>query len=479
MKTEQAIKALSELIDNAPSREQSVLRLAHRQPTKETLVWQWVQSGEPLPESAEAVANYALCALVKYGAQGINTAQHYANYLSAAHAIRPTSEVISAINAKMRLALFLTMPYFVSATEIKYLNNKGKTVSAKIGKALAKILPALSEKERHQLADLLKREFAPKPPAKFLLAPADNPDLWADIYQRAADEYNLTSCMTSYEGIRAIQGYACANLLPEDKREGQMIYALAYLADDAGIPYARAIVNTRDKLFVSTYSAYAGEMEKSLHAAGYRHDAQALDGMYIFAGDDGEYAPYVDGHHAANDTYFDNKRFWQIQRYGDYDLDSTSGLAPDCGEQCECCGEHAQETYVVRDYVSFSDTFSETYVCDDCRGRHFSFVPSEGEFFPDSFVATDNRGDTIILHHHFLDNHVSIDDDWYHVDDVVYSDYHDGHIPEDSAVYLDFIDDYVNKWEIKAESEGYYNFHSDWLNQQAIEHGRHISQMQE
>lgn len=482
LNSEAAKQAFEKLIADDTENQHCGLRHAYSQIINDTPIWQLAQSNSPFPEYAESIDNYALCALIKYGAQGISVAHHYADCLGGAYAIYPTDTLINTTTPESRLALFMTIPYFTSPTEVKYLNPKGKTTSAKIGKALAKILPALSEKERHQLADLLKREFAPKPPAKFLLAPANNPDLWKKIYQEAADEYNLTSCMTNYEGIRAIQGYACAHLLPEERREEQMNFALAYIVDEDGIPYARAIVNTKSKEFISTYSARVGEMEKSLHAAGYRHNEQALDGMYIYAGDEGEYAPYVDGHHEADEVYFANKRFWKINSYGDYTLDTTTGYAPDTGEQCECCGDIAREVTAVRDYVRFTDNFVESYVCEGCRGNNFTFVPSEGEYYPDDFIATDNRGETIILHHHFLDNHIAIGDSWYHIDDVVFSEFHDEYIPEDEAIYVDFLEDNIWLSDLtlsSREEDGFWDFHYAGLNNLAIENNCHISQIQE
>ena len=378
--------------------------------------------------------------------------------------------------------LIKAMPYFTSHNEIKYLNNKGKTTSAKIGKALVKILPALPEKERHQIADALKREFAPKPPVPLLFAENDQPEQWVNIYRRAADEYNITSCMTDDAGYLAISGYACAHLLPAEMRENQMRYKLAYLADDAGIPYARAIVDTEEMLYISTYSADSekGEMEKSLYAAGYRYAQAALDGMYIYAGEDGDRAPYLDGHHYADDTYLNGIRFWIVSDTGDYLLTETNGYAPNSGAYCERCdsGCHEDEITRVMDYDG--SAFTSAYVCDNCRRVHYTYVNAHSAYFPDRYVAQDNRGDYLVTHSNYTDEHICIDDDWYHMDDVVYSEYADEHFPANDTTFVDFLESYIPNHCINLNvADTYFDFSDVYLNQVALEVGYHTSQQGE
>lgn len=379
-------------------------------------------------------------------------------------------------------SLIKTMPYFTSHNEVKYLNNKGKTVSAKIGKVLAKILPALSEKERHQLADALKREFAPKPPVPLLFAENDQPEQWVNIYCQAADEYNLTSCMTDDNGYIAISGYACARLLPAEIRENQMRYKLAYLADDDGIPYARAIVDTEEKLYVSTYSAdnKKGEMEKSLYAAGYRCAQDALDGMYIYAGEDGDRAPYLDGHHYADDTYLSGMRFWVVSNTGDYLLTETSGYAPNSGAYCERCDSSCHDDGITRVMDYDGRAFTPAYVCDSCRRVHYTYVNAHSAYFPDIYVAQDNRGDYIVIHSDYTDEHICIDDDWYHMDDVVYSEYAEEYFPHNDAIFVDFLEDYIPNHYINLNvNDTYFNFSDACLNHAALDAGYHTSQQGE
>lgn len=395
-------------------------------------------------------------------------------------------DMLCAMPNDMAWRIIHALPFFINENEVQYLSEKGKIQKSKIGKFIGKVCPEMAEKERHKLADKLKRLHGVKPATPLEFIGNGQPHLWQWVYRQAYEVYNLSSCMTDDDCYPAIEGYACKNLLPADKREKQARFKLAYLMDDDGEPYARAVVNCETMQYASHYcaDAYSGALEKSLHAAGYRHSSSALDGCYIWAGEDGDRAPYLDGHHRAESVYIEGERFWRVCEGGEYILTTTSGFAPDCDSYCSCCEQRTNgELTAVQNWISNCYLFEIAEVCESCLRSDYTYLPQHGEYFQDIFIDTATNGDKLVTVGDYTDDYVCINDIWYHYDDVVYSDFYGDYIPSDESVFVDCLDLYVYDSDInhtqEHDGEYYYGFHDSALNEQVKCVDKHISQIPE
>ena len=159
----------------------------------------------------------------------------------------------------------------------------------------------------------------------------DDKEGWSEVY----DSHRISSCMKSRDEIRC---YAAAGFgLPDN---GLRLAYLKGSSPERDEAVARCIVHEPTKTYIRIYGD--DTMQVALESLGYTHAGEFPVGTLLgtWETDDGCWAtPYIDGDTSnANLIEVAGVPAWRLERYGDYNLQTTAGEVY-CGEPCPCCDE--------------------------------------------------------------------------------------------------------------------------------------------
>ena len=129
----------------------------------------------------------------------------------------------------------------------------------------------------------------------------------------------------------------------------------------------------------------------------------------------GTLAPYVDGTSCCVDI---EGSYIVYHCCGEYETDYETGRLK-ISHYCDCCGDS-----MGRDEATY--TVDEVMVCSYCLDRHYVYLRSKGDYYP--------------IDHEDV---VTVDGDYYHNDDVYYSEFHQEYILEHSAKWSERCDSYI------------------------------------
>lgn len=248
--------------------------------------------------------------------------------------------------------------------------------------------------------------------------------------QEIYDIYNGGDFYSCMQGNKAVKAY------------GGPDTALAYILMD-GKTVARTVISLDEKVYVRAYG-FTTLIVSKLEELGYvRGDLDGHRLLKIEHGEDNYLCPYLDCDSKHVDVEED---YLVISRAGEYDSnDSTSGLIGLF--RCECCGDGTS-----REYLHYIEC--EGYeLCGSCVDSGYVWVD-------DSYIpierAYEYNGDWYDAE--YDDNIVSdIDNEYRHVDEVVWSEYESEYILEENVIHLEYKEDYCLK-----EDATYSEFAEEW-----------------
>ena len=231
MTDNQQIKTkLTALLESANEADAALAGLLHESAICERFGWQ-LFVGERETYAGMSNGSLAVCTALHHAAHNdaLISAHFWAweNAIKGKHSI-DLDDMLCSLPNDAAWRIIHALPFFINENEVQYLSEKGKTQKAKIGKLIAKLLPNIAEKERHKLADKLKRLHGVKPATPLQFVGNSEPNAWNWVYRQAYLVHDVASCMTDDDCYLTIEGYACHNLLPVEKQEKQARYQLAY-----------------------------------------------------------------------------------------------------------------------------------------------------------------------------------------------------------------------------------------------------------
>ncbi len=244
-----------------------------------------------------------------------------------------------------------------------------------------------------------------------------------DIY----DDCNFYSCMQGNESVKAYGG-------PDT--------ALAYILMD-GKPVARAIISLIEKVYVRAYG-FTTLIESKLEELGYvKGDLNGHRLLKIENDEQSYLCPYLDCDTKHVDVEED---YLVISRCGEFDSnDGTSGIIGLI--KCDCCGEG-----VIRDELYYVECENRE-LCSDCVNSDYVWANYELIRREDAYEYNgewyDAENDDEIV--------FSIDNEYRHRDEVVWSDYESEYILDENAVHLEYKEDYCLK-----EDATYSEYTEEW-----------------
>jgi hypothetical protein len=343
---------------------------------------------------------------------------------------------------------------------------RDKQTSMKVGKFLNKhvnkLLKAsgydlLTEPQIAKLANIWRSQVNDAPELHFA---EQTRKAIATIYENGP-----SSCMAhdrddyETEGVHPTEVYATEDI------------KLAYIKRDNRI-VARALINLISNKYTRIYGD-VDNMSNVLQAAGYfAGDLTGCRLLKLITNSGQPIMPYLDGNRAIYDHSSD---YWVVgnvdsaQCY-EFEAEQTNGLGEDSGERCHCCENHYDEYDMV--YVEDSGEL----LCQDCLSDHYIY--SE---YDDRYVAHDDAVEVVGHGYmsqsnnyivecngsYYLEDEASehdiveIDGDYYHINDCVYSEYHEDWLVADDAIYCPENDDHVAVgYEVEINGINYIN-HSD------------------
>lgn len=218
--------------------------------------------------------------------------------------------------------------------------------------------------------------------------------------------------------------------------------SLAYMTHDNtrfGEVVARSICNKEKGTYVRVYGD--GRLARALeNQFGLECHAEAtLDNVKCRAREaNGRLlAPYLDG--GMSIEWNGNTDFCTVVGYGgDYTAQNTDGFAEDENSSCcDDCGERCSE-----DDVAYSE-YHERSICSGCRDRNYTYaytsVHNEDWIEDDQVIKVDgtpylNEAEVLSAHGYVFSDY---DEKYIHMDDAVYLEYLDDYVDADNVVELD------------------------------------------
>ena len=243
-----------------------------------------------------------------------------------------------------------------------------------------------------------------------------------DIYE----DCDFYSCMKGNESVKAYGG-------PDT--------AIAYILMD-GKPVARTIISLIEKVYVRTYG-FTTLIESKLEELGYVKGD--LDGHRLLKIENDEYSylcPYLD---CRSDKVDVEEDYLVISRSGEYDSnDGTSGIIGLF--LCPCCGDHSSREEMH--YVKCEDR----EICSNCIDSDYVYANYE-------FIRREDAYEYNHTWYHVQYDEIvtDIDNDYRHIDEVVWSDYETEYILEENAKHLEYKEDYCLK-----EDATYSEYTQEW-----------------
>jgi hypothetical protein len=301
---------------------------------------------------------------------------------------------------------------------------RNREVVMSAGRFFAACYPSYSPRDVQAYAEAYAN--AQKPP---VLHFADDAEAWCNVY---ASQRGFSSCMGGKWDRDSSTNPVRFYVYPKN---GLRLAYLTHNGKPDGETVARSIINDKRKKYVRVYGD--ARLHGVLQSLGYDEDAEgALDGVKCAARTNrhGELiAPYVDGSNRR--AQWDGERdYCTIADDGNFDIQNTDGTATgDCDDEnmmtCDHCGDQAHE-----DEVYYSE-HHEISICAHCSQRHYTSA------------IIDRCGNRDLIRDDCV---ITIGNETYLDDPEVLSKcgfiltYDSEWITEDSAVYLEYLGEYVD-----------------------------------
>jgi hypothetical protein len=238
-----------------------------------------------------------------------------------------------------------------------------------------------------------------------------------------------------YELYREAEFYSCMKGNDAVKAYGGPDTAMAYIRMDGNV-VARTIVSTIEKIYVRAYG-FTVLIESKLQEMGYERGD--LDGHRLERIETGDgnsvLCPYLD---CDTTTVDDDGDYLVIADYGEYDSNATTdGVVGEVS--CPSCGESHD-----RDQGYYVEERGDT-ICESCFEADW-VMDDWGNTFPREYAYVYNG---YIYNGEEDDEIVTVDNEYRHMDEVVWSDYEGDYILVEDSVCLDYKEDHCKKEDAK------------------------------
>jgi len=302
--------------------------------------------------------------------------------------------------------------------------------SIKISRYIKKLNPTLSDNDLNELSSRLKNHRLQN-----AVKTTNNSRLIKAVYIACFERGGVQSCMA---GKHRYKWQFQPPLHPALVYGGESGIKLAYIRHNK-VVVARALYSDKNQAYLRIYgdSPHSNQLEHFFSEQNYYQSDSALDGHVInnvFVGaDDETIVPYIDGHSRVNIngdkvTIDESGKFYAYA----YQTCVRSHLTK--LKKCRsCCNAIDMEDN--NEYINAADG---SLFCDsECADRHdyFCDVEDEWHYIDELFYSNYHSAYILFAHLSDFDIYKAVDDEYYHLDDLVLFD--DNYYPFDNLSFYD------------------------------------------